>query len=83
MKTENIKHWLYGLLAAAIGGGAGAVTSAISASLIKPEAFNLGGQLKPTIDLMMACFLLNGLVSMFFYLKQSPLPKNDDDEKVI
>lgn len=75
----DIRGWLYSLGSAAIGGGAAAVTCVISASMLKPDAFNLHAQLKDTLLLMGATFVINGALNMFFFLKQSPLPKIEDD----
>ena len=75
-------HWLHGLGSAFIGGGAGAVTAGFTAAVIDPKAFNTGTQLKPLLALMGVTFLVNGLLSVFFYLKQSPLPPDDPATKV-
>jgi len=77
LKNLDWSNWLYGVGAAFIGGGSSAVTAGITASAIKPEAFNLGSQLKDTLILMGCLFVINGCMSMFFYLKQSPLPKEE------
>jgi hypothetical protein len=74
---EQIKHldfrgWVYGLLSAIIGGGAGSVTAAIAASIIKPQDFALANA--ASFKLMFSVFGINALISMFMYLKQSPLP---------
>jgi len=74
--------WIYGLVSATIGGGASAVTCAVSAAMLKPEAFNLQAQLKDTLLLMAATFIINGALNMFFYLKQSPLPKIEEETTV-
>lgn len=75
--TNRVRHWIHGLGAAFIGGGAGAITAAVAANLIKPDAFNLSGNLKSTLLLMGSCFIINGLLNSFSYLKQSPLPPDD------
>ena len=71
------KAWLHGLAAAFIGGGASAVTAGVTVSAINPTAFNFSTQIRPTLVLMGVLFLLNGLMSAFGYLKQSPLPPED------
>lgn len=68
------EKWLYGLFAALIGGGASAVTSAVTASMIAPDTFNLAGGMSKTLSLIGVTFALNGVLNMFFYLKQQPLP---------
>ena len=75
--------WLYGLAAAFIGGGATAVTGGVSVSAISPTTFNFGDQLVPTMKLMVVLFLLNGVLSAFAYLKQSPLPAEEKNSKSI
>ena len=71
------RNWLYGLFSALIGGGAGAVTSAVSVSIMDPKDFNLMGA--KTLQLAGMVFLVNGALSAFFYLKQSPLPSVVND----
>lgn len=63
----DFKHWLHGLIAAVVGGGANAITVII----LDPINFNLfqGGATK----LGMAT-LVSAIVSAAMYLKQSPLP---------
>ena len=67
--------WIYGLLKAFIGGGAGAVTSTFAASMIAPETFNFSGGMHKVVELMCATFATNGLLNFFYYLKSSPLPE--------
>lgn len=70
----NWKPWLHGLLAAFIGGGAAAGAAAISGMVVKPQAFNLGVELKSTLTLMAGTFLLSGIISVLLFLQKSPLP---------
>lgn len=60
------KHWLHGLIGAAVGGGANAITVII----LDPIKFNLqeGWQ-----NLLMAV-VVSGILSGALYLKQSPVP---------
>lgn len=69
------KHWLLGLMAAFIGGGAGAASAGISAAVITPEQYNLGAGLSHTLQLMAVSFIISGAVAAFSYLKQSPIPR--------
>jgi hypothetical protein len=73
LRKLDFLGWIYGLLSAVIGGGASSVTAAVAASIIKPDDFALAGA--ASIKLMMSCFMINAVISMFLYLKQSPLPK--------
>lgn len=69
----NWGKWLYGLGSGFIGGGAGAVTSGVIVSAMdKSGQFVLGGA--ESIKLMLTCFVVNGIFSAFFYLRQHPLP---------
>ena len=78
----NLEHldfrgWFYGLLSAIIGGGASSVTAAVAASYIKPGDFAFAGA--DSLKLMFSVFGINALISMFLYLKQSPLPAIVED----
>jgi hypothetical protein len=75
----NWKHWLHGLIAAFIGGGAAAVAATVGANLIAPQEFNLGAQIGNFIKLAGTSFLVNGILNAVFYLKQSPLPPDDPE----
>ncbi len=71
----NWAQWLYGLVAALIGGGAGSITSAVGASWLAPGQFGVAGvQGWNSLKLMLLTFLINGAIAAFAYLKQSPLP---------
>ena len=68
-------HWLYGLFAALIGGGAGSVSAAFGASMLAPGQFGVGGtQGWNSLKLMGFTFVISGAIAVFAYLKQSPLP---------
>ncbi len=73
---KHVKHWLHGLLAAIITGGAGAVTATFSAILIDPAKFHLGDPagVSSCFKMLGACFAINGFIGMCAYLKQSPIP---------
>ncbi len=66
-------NWLYGLLNAAIGGGAGSVIASFTASALAPDRLALGG-LK-FFELMGIVFLAHAFISGFMYLQQNSLPK--------
>lgn len=69
------KHWILGLVAAVIGGGAGAITSGIGASVVTPEQYNFGAGLKHVLYLMAFNFVVSGIIAGAMYLKQSPVPR--------
>lgn len=79
---KNVEVWVHGLFAAAIGGGASGVTAGLTAIGLSPDQFNFAGQLKHTMALVGTVFVINGLISVFLYLKQSPLPPLVDDTPV-
>jgi hypothetical protein len=62
----NPKAWIHGLISAFITGS----TSAISASMIKPEAFNFGAGFHDMLKLAAVA----GIMGAAAYLKSSPLP---------
>jgi len=66
-RIRDYRIWLRGLVAAAIGGGANAVT----AMIVDPTTFNLATGL-PQVGQMAA---VSAAVSVALYLKQSPLPE--------
>ncbi len=70
----NWEKWLLGMWAAFAGGGAGGVVNSLTAMGIDPENFNLKVGLGHTMELFGISFVVNGIVAMFFYLKQSPVP---------
>ena len=78
---QKVKTWLHGLIGGAIGGGA----NAFVASLGIAGADAIGVQVK-TLDYqqMVAIFVTGFVVSIMFYLKQSPLPppSNGDTELI-
>lgn len=69
MKTRT---WIEGILAAAIGGGANALTVII----VDPIAFNLGEGLSKLLQVA----AVGGLVAVAAFLKQSPIPAKEGTE---
>lgn len=70
------QRWLYGLGSAAIGGGASAVTSGLTSMGFAPDKFNMANAagIWHLLALMFANFVVSGILSVMFYLRQSPLP---------
>ena len=66
-------NWLYGLFAGFIGGGAGAVVSGFTASMLVPDKLAIGSA--KSFELIGVVFLAHGCISMAMYLQQNPLPK--------
>jgi len=69
---KNIRLWVRGLIAAAIGGAANAVTTVI----VAPETFNFNAGLGK----LGAVAGASALVSAAMYLKKSPVPSGSTDE---
>jgi hypothetical protein len=67
---NRTRTWIEGLLAAAIGGGANALTVII----VDPLAFNLGEGLAKLLQVT----AVGGLVAVAAFLKQSPIPKAEE-----
>lgn len=67
------ESWLYGLFAGAIGGGSSAVVSGVTVSLMDPKDYGVGSG--KFLALVGTVFITNAAMSMFLYLKQSPLPR--------
>lgn len=63
--------WLYGLLAAAIGGGAGAIGTGVAQSIVDPTHADI----KHLLILMGTSFVVTGLLSGAGFLAKSPLPQ--------
>lgn len=72
--SQNVKIWLHSLVAALISGGCGGIVNGFAAIGIKPEVFNLQSGIRPTLELSLAAFILNAILGVAFFLKQSPLP---------
>lgn len=77
MKWQSVETWIYGLMAAFIGGAAGAIDSALALIIVDPKDFDLGPNLIKTIKIALVLGLLVGGKMAFAYLKQSPLPKEE------
>lgn len=70
----GLELWLKGLLAAAIAGAANGVITGFAAVGIDPTHFNLQSGLKATLAIAGVSALMSGLIGVAAYLKQSPLP---------
>lgn len=72
--SSRVTHWIHGVLAAFIGGGAGAVSAGFTAAMIDPQKFNLNDQLGNFFKMVGITFVVSGTLTTMAYLKQSPLP---------
>ena len=68
---------MHSLVAAMVSGGCGGVVNGFAAIGIKPDVFNLSAGIKNTLELSAAAFVLNAILGVAFFLKQSPLPPDD------
>lgn len=72
---KNPWVWLYGLVAAAINGGATSVTAGLTAIGIAPDKFNLGVELGNTLKMVGSVFVISSVLGAISYLSKSPLPQ--------
>jgi hypothetical protein len=77
---RNVELWAKGLLAAAIAGAANGVMTGFAAVGIDPAHFNLQAGFKPTLAIAGVSALMSGVIGVAAYLKQSPLPANNQTE---
>jgi hypothetical protein len=70
------ESWLAGLWSAFIGGFCGAIVSGASSMGFAPDKFNFTDPIAfhRLIYMVMTNSLFSGVLSIAFYLKQSPLP---------
>ena len=72
------QHWLYGLFAGLIGGGAGGVVTALTGAIKLPDVVNLNTGLHNFVALFYISFVIHAMISGAFYLQKSPLPTIED-----
>jgi len=63
------------------GGGASGVTAGLTAMGLDPEKFNTGAGLGNSVKMMLAVFVVSGLIKFFFYLQQNPTPAWDGADR--
>lgn len=68
----DFEDWLHGLIAAFVQGGAGAVTGGITVATMDPKDYFLGSH--KLYALMLAMFLVNGILGAMAFLRQKPVP---------
>lgn len=72
--NSGTSKWLHGLLAALIGGAAGAAQTSLGVLVIAPEKFTVGPILWKTLITIFVLSILTGIQFAAAYLKQSPVP---------
>lgn len=78
VKLKDPIVWLRGLVAAFIGGGAGAVASGFIAVAQTPQEYNLRDGLHNLLMMIGGTFVVTGVVSAAAYLQKSPLPELEE-----
>lgn len=69
------RAWLWGIVAAVVGGAANGVITGFAAIGIDPQHFNLAAGLSHTLKIAGVASGLSALLGLAFFLKQSPLPR--------
>lgn len=69
----DFSDWFRGLVAAFIGGGAGAVSAGFSVIVQDPHDYNV--YTRKLYTLMLMCFIINGIISAMAFLHQRPVPE--------
>ncbi len=67
-------NWIYGLGSAIIGGGSGSVVGGITSAIVFKVDVTTWRGAGQILAVMAIQFIVAGAFSMFFFLKQSPLP---------
>jgi hypothetical protein len=78
---RNWEAWLKGVVAAAIAGSANGIITGFAAVGIDPSHFNLQSGLHATLSIAMISAAMSGIIGVAAYLKQSPLPPSEDDDR--
>lgn len=68
----DLKNWIYGLVAAVVGGGANAAVGGFAINTADPAHFN--AQHSDLYGVVFKMFLTSAVMSFFMYLKQNPVP---------
>lgn len=75
--------WFRGLLAAFIGGGAGAVASGFIAVAQTPQQYNLKDGMQNLLVMIAGTFVVVGIINAASYLQKSPLPELEEGDTTI
>lgn len=77
-KWKNPLVWLRGLVAAFVGGGAGAIASGFISVAQTPQQYNFNDGWKNLVVMIVGTFVLSGTVTAAAYLQKSPLPELEE-----
>jgi uncharacterized membrane protein len=69
--------WLYGLVAAVLGGGSTAVVSGFGNMVYDPATYNIHAGLKHLLAMVLVTFIVSAVINFFIYLAKHPLPAWD------
>jgi len=81
--TRKQKQWFWGLIAAFVGAFFGSIDSGLALMLMHPTKFNLGIELKTTLETMLVLGGLVGLKTSAAYLKNAPVPPLNGETEFI
>lgn len=70
--------WIRGLLAAFVSGASNAVTASSFASMLAPESFNFEEGSPKLLALFVFTLIAGGVIGIANFLKQSPIPPDDE-----
>lgn len=76
--SRNVRAWIKGLVAGVIQGAANGITAGLAATGIAPDTFNLEAGAGNTLELAIKVAIIGGVLGAAAYLKQSPLPRDDE-----
>lgn len=81
MSASKTRAWRYGLVSAAIGGGASSIHTAIAMLVAAPKELNFNEHLGKTLVTILAIGIVNAVMFAAAFLKQSPLPPLEGKEE--
>lgn len=77
-RWKNPLVWFRGLLAAFIGGGAGAISSGFISVAQTPQEYNFKDGLHNLLVMVAGTFIVTGISHACAYLQRSPLPELEE-----
>lgn len=83
--SRNVLLWVHGLVAAVIGGGAGAVSATIGVMTVDSKDWNMTDwpHAQHMLFLMFVVFTVNAAIAAFAWLSKSPIPPLDDSTAAV
>lgn len=78
-RWKNPLVWFRGLLAAFIGGGAGAVASGFISVAQTPKEYNFQDGFHNLLVMIAGTFIVSGITHATAFLQKSPLPELEED----